>query len=85
MSKMLSASTLKHNFMRFLPLLVEHNAFIDIDYKGRVYRVHIEDLKKDAPRITFNKDKKQTRLALRFCRACGGLLFEGVCTTPEKH
>lgn len=82
---MFSLQAVKDNFYAFFRVLSTTNSFIDIAYKGRMYRLAIEDLGKEAPPRKYKTKKRAIPIKKSKCAQCGGLMLNGVCMAAVKH
>ena len=84
---MLRVDQFRAQFLAFFRVLSSTDAYIDIAYKGRAYRVHVDDLNMDVPRKSKHKKKRTlaTQIKSSKCPLCGGLSINGVCASPGKH
>ena len=72
-------------------VMIETDAYIDVAYKGKLYRLRVEDTGLEAPRRKrkVKRGQKQKALVQKItsskCLLCGSLSLNGVCTMPAKH
>lgn len=73
----------------YFKVMTATDTFIEINYKGKIYKLNIEDTGKVAPKRTRKRGIKQKTLASKItsgkCPLCGSLAINGVCTTPARH
>lgn len=85
---MLSLSQFRSELLPFFRLMSTTGAYVDVSYKGKVYRVIIEDLKMDVPkRVRLRKRTLKDQVERTKCQICGGLVLNGVCmkTGSSSH
>jgi len=83
---MLTIKKFREDIYSLFKLMAHSDAYLDVAYKGRKYRVYVEDVG-PAPSIKRKKRKYATKRVLKQgkCPLCGGLTIEGVCLSPVNH
>lgn len=82
---MLRAVDFRKDFYPFMRLMVSTGAYVDFAYKGRVYRVQIEDVGAVEESKSNPTKKRATSLEIirGDCAQCGGVTFNDVCMSPN--
>jgi hypothetical protein len=79
---MISLSQFRNNLLVLVRIMIKTDMHVDVNYKGRAYRIHIEDLHQDVPRTPGGKPRKRKKLPPiepETCERCGKLMIAGVC------
>jgi hypothetical protein len=75
---MISLSQYKANLLRIFRLQIETDMYVDVSYKGKAYRISVENLKQDVKRTRRRKSLKD-QIQAQKCPDCQKLLLNGVC------
>jgi hypothetical protein len=78
---MIHLSQFKTNLLAFFRLMVATDmGYIDIVYKGRLYRLHVEDLHQDIVKRRRPRKRDLTaEIKAQKCPQCKKLMLNGVC------
>lgn len=79
---MISISKFKANFYALFRLMRDTGMYVDAHNNGRVYRIHIEDMK---TKYKFRDNKRSYTGAIEtdVCPACGKLMINVVCMNDK--
>lgn len=81
---MVQATEIKRNFLPFFRLLCSSNLYIDVAYKGKAYRMYVEDLGERAPTLTRQKKRTpESELDQGKCVICAGITLGGLCIKAD--
>lgn len=75
---MISLSQFKANLLQLFRLMIDTKMYVDVSYKGKAYRITVEDLHQDVKR-TRRKRSLKDRIDAQKCPDCDKLLLNGVC------
>jgi hypothetical protein len=79
---MISLSQFRSELMVLARIMIKKNMHVDVSYKGRAYRIIIEDLHQDVPRRVGGAPRKREKLPpiqTEKCPRCDKLIIAGVC------
>lgn len=82
---MLTLNEFKKNIFAFFRVMTSTGAYIDLAYKGRAYRMYLEDLGVDVPLRKEYKKRVAPVVPIETseCPQCRGMAINGVCTSPR--
>lgn len=82
---MLSFKTFRDNLSMFFGVMSGTDAYVDVAWCGRLYRVEVTDIG-IAPARKHKKKTVKHSIDKSICPGCGGLMIQGICmaTTPCK-
>jgi hypothetical protein len=81
---MLSFKTFRDNLSMFFGVMSSTDAYIDVAWCGKLYRVEVTEIGIAPPR----KHKKKTlkhAIEKQICPECGGLMLNKVCMATTPH
>ena len=82
---MLRLTDFRIHFYEFFRILINTDCYIDLAYKGKVYRLEVTDLGIQVPvRKAFKQSLKKEIRAMK-CKRCGFLKVNGVCMNADGH
>ena len=78
---MVSLSMFKSNLLAFFRLMISTNMdYVDVIYKGRLYRVSVEDLNKEVVKRRRPRSRSLTdKIDAKKCPQCKKLMLNNVC------
>ena len=79
---MISMSQFRNELLVLARIMIKKDMHVDVAYKGRAYRVTIEDLHQDVPRTPGGRPRKREKLPPIDpveCPECRKLMIAGVC------
>lgn len=66
--------------------MVDTDSYIDVAYKGELYRIEVTKLNIKVPRRKSGVPKSLKKEIRKMkCKQCGGLMLNGVCMAANKH
>lgn len=80
---MLSLSSFRKDLLPLFRIMLSTGGYLDLRYKGRIYRVYVEDLG-PAPKRKY-KRKSTLEIVRSECAICGGLEINGYCMDRGYH
>jgi uncharacterized protein with PIN domain len=75
---MLSLSKYKDNLLQLFRIQIEMETALDVSYKGKIYRITVEDLKQKHTRV-IGKKTLVSKIEASLCPDCNQLLINTVC------
>lgn len=79
---MISLSQFRNELLTLARIMIRTGMHVDVSYKGRAYRISIEDLHQDVPRTPGGRPRKRVKLPpleTEKCPRCDKLVIAGVC------
>ena len=79
---MISLSQFRNELLPLFRIMIRSSMTVDVNYKGRAYRISVEDLRQDIPRAVGGRPRKREKLPpveAEKCPRCGKLIIAGVC------
>lgn len=77
---MIHLSQFKTNLLQLTRLMIKTGMYVDVIYKGRLYRVSIEDLHQDVVKRRRPRKRSLTdQIDAKKCPQCKKLMLNGVC------
>ena len=78
---MISLSQFRQELLTLARIMIKTGMHVDVNYKGRAYRISIEDLNIDVPRTPGGRKRKRQRIEISTekCPRCSKLQIAGVC------
>lgn len=79
---MISLYKFRANLSPLFRIMIASDMYVDVNYKGRAYRMHVEDLNQDVK--VRRGGRKKTRIVIDDivsdkCPACNKLMIAGAC------
>ncbi len=79
---MISLSQFRQELLTLARIMIKTGMFVDVNYKGRAYRISIEDLRIDVPRTPGGRKRQRQQLPdieTQKCPRCKKIIIAGVC------
>jgi hypothetical protein len=77
---MLSLSQFKANLLSIARIMVRTGMYVDVSYKGRLYRITMEDLNQElVKRRRPRRESLVNKIEAKKCPECKKLMLNGVC------
>lgn len=79
---MISLSQFRSELLTLVRIMIRTGMQVDVNYKGRAYRITVEDLHQDVPRTPGGRPRKRMKLPpieAEKCPRCDKLMIAGVC------
>jgi hypothetical protein len=83
---MLTIKKFKDDIFLYFRVMVKADSYLDLAYKGRLYRLEVTDIGPAPPqRRRRKRQSPHKKIKKGKCPECGGLALNDICMAPANH